>query len=114
MVKEMLLIRRKPGMSREDFIKHYEEVHAPLILRMCPYVKKYARNYVQSGVMGEAGFDCITEVWYEDMAGFQALGQLYTAEEGKPIRESEASFLDESSMVVVLVDENVSEASARR
>ena len=30
MLKLILLFRRKPGMSRADFIDYYETVHAPL------------------------------------------------------------------------------------
>ncbi len=109
MLKEMLLIKRKDGLSMEDFVKHYEEVHAPLIMRMCPSVRKYARNYVTNtlGAQGP-GFDCITEVWYENIDGFKALGKIYMSEEGKAIRESEDRFMD-SQLVVFLVDEKVSE-----
>ena len=109
MLKEMLLIKRKEGLSKEEFIKHYEEVHAPLILKMCPSVKKYTRNYVQHAIAGgEPDFDCITEVWYEDEAGLQALIEIYNSEAGKVIRDSEASFMNESKLVVVFVDEKVS------
>ena len=108
MLKEMLLIKRKEGLSKEDFVKHYEEVHAPLIMKMCPSVKKYTRNYVQHALTGgEPGFDCITEVWYEDAAGLKALAGLYSSDEGKVIRDSEASFLDQSKLVAMLVDEKV-------
>ena len=106
MIKEMLLVKRKEGLSKEDFVKHYEEVHAPLIMKMCPSVKQYTRNYVQHALTGgEPGFDCITAVWYEDAAGLKALAGIYTLDEGKVIRDSEASFMDESKLVAVLVDE---------
>jgi len=36
MVKTIALIKRKPGLSREEFIRHYEEVHAPLALKHVP------------------------------------------------------------------------------
>ena len=36
MVKEMVSIKSKPGMSREEFIKEYEEELAPLILKLAP------------------------------------------------------------------------------
>jgi len=115
MVKEMLLIKRKPGLSREEFVKHYEEVHAPLILKNCPTVKRYVRNYV-ANTLGAVGpdFDCITEVWYDDMAGFKALGRVYMSEAGKPIRDSEESFMDSGKLVVFLAEEKASgQASVR-
>ena len=65
MVKEMLLIKRKEGLSLQEFMKHYEEVHAPLILKLCPSVRKYVRNYVVDTLRSEEGpgIDGITEVW---------------------------------------------------
>jgi len=109
MVKELLLIKRKEGLTMKQFRRHYEEVHAPLILKLCPTVKKYARNYIVN-TLGTEGpdFDCITEVWYSDMEGFKALGRVYMSEAGKAIRDSEESFMD-SKLAVFLVEEKVSE-----
>ena len=68
MVKAIALIKRKPGLSREEFVKHYEEVHAPLILGLLTTIKRYARNHiiVPAGAE-EPEFDCVTELWYDDM-----------------------------------------------
>jgi uncharacterized protein (TIGR02118 family) len=108
-VKEILLIKRREGLSREEFSQQYEEVHAPLILKHCPTIKRYVRNYVASTLGAEEpDFDCITEVWYEDMEGFRALGKFYNSESGKVIRDSEESFMNRSKLVVLLVDEKVS------
>ena len=61
MIKAISLLKRKPGISLEEFSKHYEEVHVPLAMRHFPF-KRYARNYVASPGAEELGFDCITEV----------------------------------------------------
>jgi hypothetical protein len=67
------------------------------------------RNYVASTLGAEEpDFDCITEVWYEDMEGFRALGKFYNSESGRVIRDSEESFMNRSKLVVLLVDEKVS------
>ena len=110
MVKEMLLLKRKEGLSQEEFSKHYEEVHVPLILKHCPTIKRYVRNYV-ANTLGAEGpdFDCITEVWYDDMAGFQAMVKFYFSEAGKVIRDSEESFMDASKIVVFLAEGKVTE-----
>ncbi len=108
MVKEMLLIKRREGLSREEFSRQYEEVHAPLILKHCPTIKRYVRNYIATTLGAEEpDFDCITEVWYEDIEGFRALGKFYNSEAGKVIRDSEEGFMDRSKLVVLLVDEKV-------
>lgn len=47
MFKMMLLLRRKPDLSREDFIRYYVERHAPLAMDITPGVfTEYRRNYV--------------------------------------------------------------------
>ena len=46
MVKVMFLVKSKPGLSREEFCRHYEEAHVPLALKYFPTFKRYVRNYV--------------------------------------------------------------------
>ena len=109
MVKAIALIKRKSGLSREEFVEHYEEVHAPLILRLLTTVKRYARNHiiVPAGAE-EPEFDCVTELWYDDMEGYKAMGEFWSSEAGKAIRDDEDSFLDRSKLQFFLVEEKVS------
>ena len=71
MVREMASIKSEAGMSREEFIRKYEEELVPLILRLCPGTKKRVRNYVRARLTAPdpnaLAFDCITEVWHEYM-----------------------------------------------
>ena len=112
MIKSMALIKRKPGLSREEFIQHYEEVHAPLALKHFPTFKRYVRNHIIA-LPGteEPDFDCITEIWFEDkegaMAVTEALGD-YKTEIGRIFLADEEKFMDRGSLVSFLVDERVS------
>ena len=46
MVQLVLLIKRKPGMTKEEFKAHYESSHAPMAMKhMGHLVKDYRRNY---------------------------------------------------------------------
>jgi hypothetical protein len=109
MVKEMVLLKKKEGVSREEFLRKYEEELVPLILKLCPSIKKYARNYVRTPLTAPdpsaLPFDCITEVWYEDMEAFKAFAQLAMSEKGKVIFDLEGTFMDTSKTVAVLVRE---------
>jgi len=112
MVKEIVLAKRKPGVTPEEFIRQYEEVLVPLILKHAPAIKKYARNYVRMKLtvppgVEELEFDCITEVWYENMAGFKAFAEFAMSEAGKVIFDTEAIFMDISKTIALLVDEKV-------
>jgi uncharacterized protein (TIGR02118 family) len=108
MVKEIVFIKRKQGLSREKFYRHYEEVHTPLVVKYFPTIKRYVRNYIIAALgTEEPDFDCITEVWYDSMEGFQALSDAYGSETGKAVREDERNFMDRNKMRVFLVDERV-------
>lgn len=77
MIKVASLLARKDGISREDFVRHWSEVHGPLA-RAVPGI----RRYVQSHVVGtrtrpdiaelDIAVDGIAELWYDDLASFEA------------------------------------------
>ena len=47
MFSTILTIRKREGISREDFIDYYEDKHAPLIGALLPNtILSYRRNYV--------------------------------------------------------------------
>jgi uncharacterized protein (TIGR02118 family) len=75
-IKMVFMLKRRPGMSREDFVAYYEANHARLAE---PYVTKAAR-YVRRYLSPEASpfsqpadeFDVLTELWFDDEAAMQA------------------------------------------
>ncbi|MFC2000550.1 EthD domain-containing protein [Chloroflexota bacterium] len=109
MVKGIALLKRKPGLTVEEFRKHYEEVHAPLAVKLFPTIRKYMRNYITSvpfpADAGELEFDCITEQWFDDMEGFQAMMDAGAGEAGRTISNDEKTFLDRAKTVYLLVEE---------
>jgi uncharacterized protein (TIGR02118 family) len=109
MVKAIALLKRRPGLSSEQFRQHYEEVHAPLAKRVFPFIKKYVRNYVTTMPFSsgdkEPEFDCVTEEWFDNMEGFHTMLDIYMKEPGRAIREDEKEFLDRSRVVYLIVEE---------
>ncbi len=75
--KLLIFLKRRPGMSREDFRDYYERAHAPLcakyVVGACRYVRRYATPLPADG--GEMDFDVITEIWFEDRAVFEQVMQ---------------------------------------
>ena len=71
MIKSISLLVRKAGMTHEQFVKHWVEVHAPLALKVSGI-----RRYVQSHIVDErrrpdippigVEIDGIAELWYDD------------------------------------------------
>jgi uncharacterized protein (TIGR02118 family) len=104
-VKFMVLMKRKPGLSREEFKKYYEEVHAPAALKRFP-IKKYVRNYVvvPPGAP-DPGFDCVTEFWYDNMEDAISTARIWKHQGGLG---DEATFIDTSGEVSFQVEEGVS------
>jgi uncharacterized protein (TIGR02118 family) len=105
MIKGMSLVKRKPGLTLEEFARHYEEAHVPLALKHFPF-KKYVRNYIsKSDEAEEPWFDCITEVWFETMEDCQAAAEFTVSEAYKVIADDEERFMDRSKIVAFIVDE---------
>ena len=112
MIKSIALISKKPGLSQEEFIKHYEEVHAPLALKHLPTFRKYVRNYIIAFPgTPEPDFDCVTEFWFDDIEGAMAVQEAlgdYKTEIGKIFLADEEKFQDRGKTRTFLVDERVS------
>ena len=111
MIKAVVLLKRNPSLSPEQFRKHYEEVHAPLAKRLFPFITKYVRNYVTTAPFSSAGnepkFDCITEEWFDNMEAFQTMMDIYASETGRPIREDEKGLFDMTRLQYLFVEEAV-------
>ncbi|MBM3157300.1 MAG: EthD family reductase [Chloroflexi bacterium] len=107
MIKAMSLLKRKPGITLDEFARHYEEVHVPLAMKHFPF-KKYVRNYVSKPEEAEEPwFDCITEVWFETMKDCQAAAEFSASESYKVISDDEEKFMDRGKIVAFIVDERV-------
>jgi uncharacterized protein (TIGR02118 family) len=109
-VKTIALIKRKSGISREEFAKHYEEVHAPLALKHLPMIRRYLRNHVVDvpGVEGP-DFDCMTELCFDSVEDALRVVEFVQSDAGQVIRDDEQEFMDTSKNIFFLVDERVSD-----
>ena len=118
MLKLVILIKRREGMSREAFIDHYEKRHAPLVRSLLPEIVKYRRNYVRddtlitmasSNPVAQVGlpFDVVTEAFYKDRASYEAmLARMANPVTRAQIAEDEERFADRSRTTLFLVDEH--------
>lgn len=74
MVKLVLLFRKRDDMSMEAFLRHWREVHVPLVMKI-PNIKKYVISPVIGTPVGHSGqrdFDGMAEVWFDDEASARA------------------------------------------
>jgi uncharacterized protein (TIGR02118 family) len=123
MIKMILLVKRNPKLTREEFQKYWRENHGPLVASFTEcsrYMRKYVQNHITTdptlaaiaaGVMGHskpdpaADFDGIVEAWYDSIEDLQRSGANEKFME--VIREDEKRFGDHSKSVCLIVSENV-------
>ena len=73
-IKQVVLVKRKPGMSPEEFQRHWLEVHAPLVGRPAGLIR-YAQSHVRLGGYKngkEPTFDGFGEMWFESIDAMKA------------------------------------------
>lgn len=93
MIKSISFLARKPGLSRQDFVRHWLDVHVPMC-HAVPGLRGYAvstivehqsRPDVPSLPMGD--FDGVAQVWFDSLeararAGASAEGKRWHADGG--------------------------------
>ena len=102
----MLLVSRRPDVSREDFRAHYEAVHAPLAASHLPHLVRYVRNYVVDEFRAGVECDCITEFWFDYPGSWrEARDALLPPDLLDLFAADEATFMDRASMRVLVVEQ---------
>jgi hypothetical protein len=117
-LKSILLLKRKQGLTREEFLQYYERRHVPLVRTLLPSIARYTRNYLDLTPVASGGtvgaelpgqppdFDVITELWFEGPAQYEEfLNALADPEVARRLREDEESFLDRTTMRMFSVSE---------
>jgi uncharacterized protein (TIGR02118 family) len=106
MVKVITLMKRKQGLSAEEFSRYWEQEHGPLVVRMLPAVKKYIQNHaVRLSEGGEPQVDGVAEMWFENLQSWRVAAKFYQSEEGKVIRDDEDKFIERNHMVFLIAQE---------
>jgi uncharacterized protein (TIGR02118 family) len=95
MIKSVSLLTRKDGMSHDQFVKHWLEIHGPLA-----WAVPGLRRYVQSHIVEERTrpdiptsdiqVDGIAELWYDDR---QSMARALASPEAKTLHADGALFI---------------------
>lgn len=114
MYRIVALLKKRDGMSMDDFINHYETRHAPMARRLFPEIKDYRRLYVRDtgprSSEDEVWFDCILSLTYDSEADANAMySRLAENEEVKrEVEEDEERLFDRSRIRTLVIEEHVS------
>lgn len=107
MIKLVCFLKRKEGMTREEFYDHWENRHGPLIAGT-PELARHIVRYEQLRVtthadwMGTEGYDGITLQWMTGPEAFEAFIAEPTYAE--LIAPDEQAFLDTSALVWMITE----------
>ena len=118
MIKLVFVIRRRDGMTREEFQRYWSEEHAELVkrhadvLRVRRYVQTHARDTdLDDALAGSRGseprqYDGVAELWWDSI---DDLVQAATSEEGQTAQqallEDERRFIDVANSPIWLGEE---------
>jgi len=113
MFKVMVMIKRKLGMSMQDFIDYYETRHAPLGASKVPNLKRYVRHFIRPygnavyGADAEPPYDVLTEIWFDDEADFnRGMAYLTDPETAAIIGADEERLFEKSSIRFMIMEDH--------
>lgn len=102
MLKFMVVLYKKPGMTKADFHRFLREVHGPMA-RKVPGLRKYIQNYVAADpTRKHPGWDAIVELYFDDRESMEAA---WATAEGQAATADVAEFADLSRTSWSVVDE---------
>ena len=102
MLKLVVLLHRREGMSPEEFRRYWRESHAPLLLRL-PGLRRLVFNY---GLLDETGgapaYDGISEDWFDNAEALQAA---FASPAGQAVAADTPNVADPSHVRLLVVEE---------
>jgi hypothetical protein len=105
-IKMIVMVRRKPGLSPEEFREGYENSHSRIAVELFGHLwLSYQRNYLTSGRAfarpaetagpADVGFDAISEYVLRDEAALADMARI-AAENFARIKADEALWFDQA------------------
>jgi uncharacterized protein (TIGR02118 family) len=104
MIKRVSFLRRKQGISREEFFAHWTGPHADIV-RQLPGVRGLRFGMVESWTPEEAAWDGVGEVWFDSIeAAEQAFRtepyiSMLVEDRKKFMGEAQSCFVTEKTVV---------------
>jgi len=109
MIKMIITIKRREGMSHEKFVHYQREVHRPLLMAI-PEARRYIRRFivsfpVQAPNYSGPDYDSVVEAWFDNMEDMNAL---YFSENFRSkVDPDHVNFMDLSSYGRIVAEEEV-------
>jgi uncharacterized protein (TIGR02118 family) len=103
-IKLVYCITRKPGMSREEFLRYWKDVHGPIGARI-PGLRRLIQSHAlpQGGDARPPDFDGMVELWFDNL---EALRKARGSSAWAASTADEANFIDHSKVAYFLCEEH--------
>ena len=119
MIKLTYCLRRKPGMTVEEFQRYWRETHAPLVEARAEVlgIKRYVQVHtvlpaVNAALQARNGgspeaFDGVAELWWDDLDAFAAAsGSPAGRAASRALYEDERHFIDHARSPLWMSEEH--------
>ncbi len=109
MIKMIITIKRREGMSHEEFVHYQREIHRPLLMSI-PESRRYIRRFVVSYPIpapkySGPDYDSVVEAWFDNMEDMNAL---YFSENFlSKVDPDHVNFMDLSSYGRIVAEEEI-------
>lgn len=114
-LKLYMMMRRKAGLTMDQFVSHYENNHQPLILSLGMPMRSYRRLYMKpvgypiTGEVVEPVYDVLTEITFNSAEDARSGNDnVSNGQIGDLVREDEDRFLDPVVRSMVRVEDHES------
>ena len=100
------VMKRKPGMSLEQFLAHYRDVHGPLVRANLPGIVSYMHYPIRETTKGDlhAAAPEYDAVSIYTFASSEAAEAAWNAPTAAVVQEDSAKFLDFDTLITLPVD----------
>ena len=103
MIKIVGLLTRKEGISHEEFVSHWFDIHGPLA-HAVPGIRRYVQAHIIDTLTRpdipetNVAVDGIAELWYDDL---ESLKRAAATPEMKALTDDGALFIDQIKTYVI-------------
>jgi hypothetical protein len=110
MFKVLAFLKRKSGMSQDEFRTYYETRHAALVAEVAPPPGTYRRNFLMTGDATNVGaedldFDVVTEMEFADRREYARWFAALTAPGSRErVEADQSNFIDRQKFRVCVVE----------
>lgn len=122
MIKLIFCLRRKDGLSREEFQTYWAEKHAPLVVKHQETlgIRRYVQSHTRKTALDAAiagsrrggaekptsAYDGVAELWYDSVAAMtENASNPNVQAASKALLEDEAKFIDLANSPIFLSEE---------